>query len=556
MDRILTGKGMKSVDTYTIQTVGIPSMVLMERAALGVSKLIKEIVNQLNTNQKILCVCGTGNNGADGVAVARQLVCEGYIADVVIVGNEDRCSEEFGHQRTIASNCGVKFLQTVTSEEGEAYNYLCKALENEYDLIVDGIFGIGLSRNIEGVFAQVINKINEAVYARKRTSNRLKVVAVDIASGLNSDTGAIMGCAINADITVTFGAKKAGMCLYKGKDISGQVIVEDIGFPEHAYKEALKEDSNCSGNENIQKEIGSYNVIENMDVKKHLSRKAHSNKGTYGKVLIIAGSNGMYGAAYLAALAAFRVGAGLVKIITHRENRDLIYKMLPEAMVEFYDSENDIDELTISKAIEWADSVLIGPGIGVGATSKRLVSMVLKETRNQSKYLVIDADGLNVISNDVSLTEYYYDKIIITPHIGEASRLMKLPVNEIAENIVGASLDYSNKYNVNVVLKDSTSVILGIESFGNKCNNRAYVNTTGNAGMATAGSGDVLAGIIAGIVAGGINRELVNEDLTKAIGVAVYIHGMAGDLAAKEKGQTSMLATDIVDMIAKVLCTV
>lgn len=562
MDRILTGKGMKSVDTYTIQTVGIPSMVLMERAALGVSKLIKGIINQsavakqlqLNTNQKILCVCGTGNNGADGVAVARQLVCEGYTADVVIVGNEDRCSEEFELQRSIASNCGVNFLQTVTSEECEAYNYLCKVLEYEYDLIVDGIFGIGLSRNVEGVFAQIINKINEAAYARRSTSNCLKVVAVDISSGLNSDTGAIMGCAINADITVTFGAKKAGMYLYKGKDISGQVVVEDIGFPAHAYEEALN--CSCMGNTNIQKEMESYNMIEYEDVKKHLSRKAHSNKGTYGKVLIIAGSSGMYGAAYLAATAAFRVGAGLVKIITHRENRDLIYKMLPEAMVEFYDSENDIDELNISKAIEWADSVLIGPGVGVGSTAKSLVSMVLKEARKQEKYLVIDADGLNIISNDASLTEYYYDKVIITPHIGEASRLMNLSANEIAENIVKAALDYSNKYNINVVLKDSTSVILGIESFANKCNNRAYVNTTGNAGMATAGSGDVLAGIIAGIVAGGMDRELVNEDLTKAIGLAVYIHGMTGDIVAKEMGQTSMLATDMVDMIAKVLCTV
>ena len=540
MERILTGKGMKSVDTYTIQTVGIPSMVLMERAALGVSKLIE---GRYNKEEKILCICGTGNNGADGIAVARQLVCKGYNADVVIVGNEEKCSEEFAMQRNIALNCGVNFLQTVTSVEDEAYNYLCKILINEYHLIVDGIFGIGLSRNVEGVYEQVINKLNDAVYMRKNTEKSIDLIAVDISSGLNSDTGEIMGCAIQADITITFGAKKAGMCLYKGKDVSGQVIVEDIGFPKLAYEEALKE-------------MESYNVIEYKDVKKHLKRKAHSNKGTYGKVLVIAGSSGMYGASYLAATAAFRVGAGLVKIITHKENRELIYKMLPEAMVEFYDNEEDLDELAIRKDIEWADSVLIGPGIGSSLVAKKLVTMVLKESKKQDKYIVIDADGLNIISSDITLTESFYDKVIITPHIGEASRLMMQKTSDIARNIVKSAMEYSSKYNINVVLKDSTTVILGIESFGDKCNNRAYVNITGNAGMATAGSGDVLAGIIAGIVAGGMDKEFVKDNLPKAIGIAVYIHGMAGDLAAEQKSQTSMLATDVLDMIAKVFCTV
>ena len=539
MDRILTGKGMKSVDTYTIQQVGIPSMVLMERAALSVSELIK---NKIDKSQKILCICGTGNNGADAIAVARQLVCCDYKADVVIVGDDERCSEEFLLQKNIAASCSVNFLETVANVESDAYNYLCKALLEEYDVVVDGIFGIGLSRDIEGVIKDVILKINELKKHNKEKNNKHTVIAIDIPSGLNSNTGEVMGIAVNTDITVTFGAKKAGMYLYKGKDVCGEIATADIGFPKHAYENALTE-------------MQSYNIIEKEDVRQHLSRKAHSNKGTYGKVLIVAGSSGMYGAAYLAAKAAFKVGAGLIKIITHEKNRELIYSMLPEAMVDAYDNDNKISEDSLEKSVEWADSILIGPGMGDSYVAKNLVSNIMKLTMKLEKYLVIDADGLNIIAKDISLKEYYHEKTIITPHIGEASRLMNLDIKQISRNIVKAADDYVRSNKINVILKDSTSVILGIESFDDKCNNRAYVNITGNAGMATAGSGDVLAGIVAGIVAGGLDGSLCKEDIVKALAVAVYIHGEAGDMAASEKGQSSMLATDIIDMIAKVLNT-
>lgn len=539
MDRILTGRGMKSIDTYTIQKVGIPSMVLMERAALEVSRFIQDKITE---TQKVLCICGTGNNGADAVAVARQLVCFGYMAEVVIVGDETKSSEEFNYQKNIAVSCNVKFLDTVTSIEDNAYHNLYMGLKEEYAVVVDGIFGIGLSRNVEGTIKKLIEDINHIRKQRNAENSLFEVVAVDIPSGLNSSTGAIMGAAIVADYTITFGTKKAGMCLYMGKDICGKVIVCDIGFPEVAFQNALDK-------------MDYYNVIEKEDLIKCLHRNSHSNKGTYGKALIIAGSKGMYGAAYLAARASFSIGSGLVRIVTHKENRELIYKMLPEAMLDTYETIEDIDNIALDKSIKWADSVLIGPGIGKDDIASELVRRTINIAKEQDKYLIIDADGLNIISEDSDLKESYYDKVIITPHIGEASRLMNVDPEKIASDIVNVALDYSDKYGINVVLKDSTSVILGIESFDNKCNNRAYVNTTGNAGMATAGSGDVLAGIIAGVMAGGLNKEPLGDNITKAIALAVYIHGLAGDLAAKEKGQTSMLATDIVDMIAKVLCT-
>lgn len=537
MDRILTGQGMKAVDNYTIGTVGIPSMVLMERAALCMTEYIKNVISR---DKKVLCICGTGNNGADAIAVARQLVCAGYRADVLIVGNEDKGSEEFFAQKAIAIKCQVEFLDNVTTRESDAYNEVCLRIQNEYDFLVDGIFGIGLSREIEGVVKDLILFINSKTAIINKKGNVLKVAAVDIPSGLNSSTGQIMGCAIKADYTITFGARKVGMYLGNGKDVCGQIVVRDIGFPDLSYEKALTD-------------LQSYSFIEDEDLRQYLPRKAHSNKGTYGKVLVIAGSKDMYGAAYLSAMAAFKVGSGLVKIVTHKDNRELIYSKLPEAMIITYESEDDIDKMSLQADILWADAVLIGPGLGTSITAKKLLEKALNTCRELNKYLVIDADGLNLIAVDDCLMKMLYKKIVITPHLGEASRLMKIDIPTLSNDMVSAAKAFSCKHNVNIILKDSTTVILGIESLDNKCNNRVYVNINGNPGMATAGSGDVLAGIVTGILAGGLTKELAQEDMTKAIAISVYIHSVAGDMAAIKIGQTSMMATDIIEMISKVL---
>lgn len=537
MDRILTGQGMKIVDNYTIGEVGIPSMVLMERAALSMTEYIKNVISR---DKRVLCICGTGNNGADAIAVARQLVCAGYMADILIVGNEDRGSEEFFAQKSIATKCNVEFLDNVTTRESVAYNEVCKKIQKEYDFIVDGIFGIGLSREIEGVVKDFILYINSITAKTNKNGNVLKVAAVDIPSGLNSSTGQIMGCAIKADYTITFGARKAGMYLCNGKDVCGQIVVRDIGFPDFAYESALT---------NLQ----SYLVIEDEDLREYFPRKAHSNKGTYGKVLVIAGSENMYGAAYLSSMAAFKVGAGLVKIVTHKDNKELIYSKLPEAMISTYEVEKDIDNLSLETDILWADAVLIGPGLSTSIIAKRLLEKTLNICRQYNKYLVIDADGLNIMSADDNLLNMLYEKVVITPHMGEASRLMKKDIPVLSNNMVGMAYDFSDKHNVNIILKDSTTVILGIESLENKCNNRVYVNINGNPGMATAGSGDVLAGIVVGILAGGLTKELVEENMTKAMAMSVYIHSVAGDMAAVKLGQVSMMATDIIEMISKVL---
>lgn len=552
MEKIVTGKGMKKADYYTIHDIGIPSMVLMERAALAMYTFFKK---KANKGARILCVCGMGNNGADGVALARLLVVKGYQADIITVGNEEKATEEWKLQRKIADKLGVKISswESVNDNDGtedrnKTYNEIWADISESYDYVVDALFGIGLTRNVEGQFADIIQGINHVRDIRESTGRSITVVAADVPSGLNADDGKIMGCAIKADVTITFGAMKSGLLLYMGKDMAGKVIVKDIGFPDSAY---------VYGPEVHER----YYAITDEDISQVIKRPAHSNKGTYGKVLVVAGSENMYGAAYLTSMAALKTGCGLLRIITHKNNRELLYKMIPEAIIQVYDNEYELTPDDLEKAVLWSDAVVIGPGLGTEMQSYSLVKNIMQITGDKDKYVVIDADGLNIISADDRLKELYHDKTVITPHLGEASRLMKVPVKEIAENLVDSGRQYSGQHGINVVLKDSATVILGIESFDNKCNNRVCINTSGNAGMATAGSGDVLAGIIAAVLAGGIDITSLVESYGRseadrifiAAALAVYIHGKAGDLAADRCGQISMTATDILNMIYEIL---
>lgn len=552
MERIITGNAMKKIDNYTINEIGIPSLVLMERAAMAMCTFFLENAEK---SSRILCVCGMGNNGADGMALARMLTLKGYRADVVTVGDEEKSTTEWKQQTNIAVNCGVNInsweelkSMKVTTDIDDSYNDVWENILDAYDYVVDALFGIGLTRCVEGEFAKVINGINHVRRNRENRGKRLTVIATDVSSGLDADNGIIMGCAVKADYTITFGAMKSGLLLCMGKDVSGNILVRDIGFPENAYIHGAE----CSEK---------YVSFTRKDILEVIKRPAHSNKGTYGKVLVIAGSENMYGAAYLSSMAALKTGCGLVRIITHKNNRELLYKMIPEAIIQVYDKNEELSEEEVSRAVSWSDVTVIGPGIGTKAQAVKLVRRVMTVTKDKEQLLVIDADGLNIISSDESLKKLYHEKIVITPHLGEASRLMGVPVKAIAEDIVNCGRKYAGENGINVVLKDSTSVILGIESLDNKCNNRVCVNTSGNAGMATAGSGDVLAGIIAGVLAGGIGITTLVEDYGKscaerifvAVSLAVYIHGMAGDRAAEKYGQTSMTATDILNMICEIV---
>ena len=562
MDRVISGKAMKKVDTYTIKNIGIPSMVLMERAAMAVTDFILDKGTfKENTGYeyrknigRVLCLCGTGNNGADGIAVARQLKVKGFQADVIFIGAEEKSTSEWKEQKKIAINCGVNIRawkdikSQVTENSEEAYNNIWESILQTYDFVVDALFGIGLTREIEGDFACIIKAVNDCKKKRCTTEKRLTVVSVDVPSGLDADTGKIMSVAVAADYTITFGVCKSGLILHKGKDCSGRVIVAEIGFPDEAYKYGPD-----------RQEI--YDLIREEHIAHITDRQAYSNKGTYGKVLIVAGSENIYGAAYFSAMAALKTGCGLVRIITHKNNRELLYKMIPEAIIQTYDGSAKISDEEVLQAVLWADVTAIGSGLGTDPVAKDLLEKVMRMTNENEKSLVIDADGLNIISSDANLKKLYHRKVIITPHMGEASRLTGVPVKALAEDIIEYGKKYAYENKITMILKDSTSVILGIESLDNKCNNRICVNPTGNAGMATAGSGDILTGIVAGVLAGGVNIEKADREMDDtpedkiylSAAIAAYIHGLAGDKAAKEYGETSMTATDILNMISKVI---
>lgn len=480
---------MKAADRYTIKTLGVPSMELMERAAGSCVKVMKE----LNLNLSRVCVvCGSGNNGGDGFAIARLLILDGYKVTVVMAGKNDRCTEECREQIRLFESAGGSF--------GNEYR------EEEYSIIVDAIFGVGLSREISGRYLGILDAMND--------SKALKF-AVDIPSGISADTGRVLGTAFRADYTVTFQAVKFGMEVYPGKEYAGKVIAADIGISEQTLREDMS-------------------VVlkpEREDYKRLLpERKADSHKGTYGKVLVIAGSKGMCGAAYFNAKSAYMAGAGLVKIYTAEENRAILQQLLPEAMVAPYEG---YDEEELKELIAWADVICMGSGIGTGEDAGRRVRAVLS---NGNIPCVIDADGLNLLAlHPEYVKRMSHGRYIFTPHMKEMSRLTGVPVKDIKQDPLKALGDYTKTVGAVCVMKDSRTLT-------GKRGERCVLNTSGNSAMAKAGSGDILAGILAGYLAQGL-------DCYEAAVLGTYIHGRAGDDAKKIKGCYSVMAEDIISQI-------
>ncbi|MBQ2407428.1 MAG: NAD(P)H-hydrate epimerase, partial [Lachnospiraceae bacterium] len=394
MQYLTTAEEAKCIDNISINKIGIPSLVLMEKAALSVYTNITNIFGSPDEAGKILAVCSVGNNGGDGIAVARLLKESGYDAYIMMIGNIEKATDETLVQLNIAKNLGVKIVNSLSE---------CK-----YNVIIDAIFGIGLSRNIEGKYAECINQINES---------SAKVIAVDIPSGVNATTGEILGCAVKADYTVTFGTNKIGNVLYPGTIYAGKTIVADIGFPDKAVQTVNPM---------------AYTYSREDAVKQMPYRNKRTNKGNYGKVLVIAGSPGMSGACYFTAKAAYRMGCGLVKVMTSNDNLDIIKTKLPEAITSSYESES------ITEAINWSDVIAIGPGLGLSDTSEKLIKKILNI---KDKPVIIDADGLNVLAemNRKTGSTYPYSlpsNFVVTPHMKEMSRLIDVSVNDIKKDML------------------------------------------------------------------------------------------------------------------------
>lgn len=511
MKYLLKAKEMKQADQNTIEIFGVPSLVLMERAALQVMETIeRENMNDART----LVVCGAGNNGGDGMAVARMLYLKGRQVEVWLVGTYEKCSQETKKQYDILRVYGIEVCEMGEHELAEQKSLLDGEQGNReyslYTLVIDALFGIGLSRNIEGRYQDAIEIMNHI---------RADKLAVDIPSGIHADSGDVMGCAFYADHTVSFAYDKLGLRLYPGAEAAGKITVADIGITKESF---------------LNKEPQTL-CLEESDWKLLPKRKADSNKGTYGKVLVIAGSEEMAGAAYFSAKAAFLTGCGLVKIFTHEKNRTMLNERIPEAILVTYDGKKNKKDALV-EAVNWADVIVIGPGLGTSEVSAGILKTALQTT---SVPMVVDADALNLLAQEKELLKRPHTDLILTPHLGEMSRLVEMPIAYLKKNLLEVAQEFAREYNVICVQKDVrtvTSIPYG----------KTYVNLSGNHGMATAGSGDVLSGIIGGLLAVGMNPEA-------AAAFGVWMHGLAGDAAAENTGYYSLMAGDILNGITEIL---
>lgn len=492
MRYLVNSEEMKRCDGNTINEFGMPSLVLMERAALAV---YEELVSCGFDLSRVLVVCGSGNNGGDGFAIARLLHLSGKRVDVLFAGKPESLTEETQIQKKICENYGVNV--------GSNLNI------SEYTSIVDALFGVGLSRNIEGRYAALIGDINRS---------GIPVLSVDIPSGISADSGHVMGTAVKAAKTVTFAFEKIGHILYPGSEYCGELKLCAIGIDDRGFMGQVP---------------GAF-TWEESDIPKLLpERKAYSNKGTYGRGLLAAGSRDMAGAACLAGKAAYKTGTGLVRIYSEDCNRQILQTLLPEAVLTSY--RKGEEGAALADALQWADACAVGPGLSVSSEKLEILQTII---RSGDIPAVLDADALNLLSVHMELLEGHRQPLILTPHIGEMARLTGIKKEELILDLPGYCLDFARKNNVVCVLKDARTVVSDGKSI--------YINTSGNDGMAAGGSGDVLCGLILGLLAQGIPPF-------RAATAGVYLHGLAGDDARRRCGARGMLAGDIAESVGAVM---
>ncbi len=517
---ILTAAMMQTCDLYTIDTLGIPSQTLMESAARCAGRFLLER-RDLFPDGGILVLCGSGNNGGDGFAMARFLSdgSLGARCDVRILytgrtaedGTPDttRMSAECARQYRLAVDAGLTVLSRSAVEE---------ALQG-VSAVADAVFGIGLDRPVTGEIASLFDTVKD--------SGR-PVLAVDIPSGVDADTGKIQGTALPALATVTMQALKSGLLLYPGAELCGEIAVCDPGI-------------------SLAPASAPYGYLADTSLLRRvlLPRDRRTHKGTYGTLTLLCGSEGMCGAAVLATRGALRSGAGLVRVLTPACNRAVLQTAAPEAIVSVYGSPEEAIGYTRG------DGLVIGCGLGVSEMAKKTMEAVLNATDTGGDHpLVIDADGLNLLAEHPALwhTAFLSDpqrKVVITPHPAEMARLCGESVPTVLTDLPGTALRFARERGVTVVLKDAHTVIASPDG-------SLFICAAGNAGMARGGSGDVLAGIIGSLLTQ--NRDRLGRDLTVAevAAAGVYLHAAAGDLAAKELGEYGMLPSDLIERIPTV----
>lgn len=494
---------MKMLDKIAIDEYSIPGIILMENAGIAVTQ---EILKEVRDNSEVVIFCGTGNNGGDGFVIARQLLQRGIGIQIFTVGDESSIKGDAQINYLIVKKMGIP-LYNISSIDNinEVQRIIVRS-----EVIVDAIFGTGFHGQLHPITTEVVNTINR--------SDR-NIVSVDIPSGVHGDGGPVDN-AIRANKTIVLQLPKIANVVYPGAEYCGKIIVKNIGIPEKVVNEF---------------ETNIYLNCQD-DLKSHILKRAvNTHKGTYGLSLIIAGSKGMPGAAVLAAKSCLRSGVGLLKVLIPEEISSGFESNVIEAISIPY---KDKYVEKVIESLQECDSIAIGPGLGKSIKSQSIMETVLKN-RKSDLPTVIDADGLNILAENKLLFKYLDENCVLTPHPGEMSRMTGLTVKEINENRIEVTSKYAKLWNTNIVLKGAGTIIsshLGI----------IYVNTTGNPGMSTAGSGDVLTGIITAFTSRGIG-------IVDATRVSVFLHGIAGDRVARKIGEDGLIASDIINEIPRAI---
>lgn len=502
--KVVLNDEMKRIDKMTIEKYGIPGIILMENAGLSV---IEEIINEFDTNSGFTIVCGRGNNGGDGFVIARHLSNYGYDVNVFIIGDSKKIQGDALINYEIIKKLDISITEIINHDDihGFKEGIFCNPV------VIDALFGTGLNSDVYGISEEVIEVINN--YSDY-------VISIDIPSGVSGDDGKICNTAVMADKTIAFGLPKCGNIMLPGSEYNGRLVLKDIGIPKQVISSMKLK----------------YNLINKKLIELNLpKRRLNSYKGNFGKANIIAGSTGMTGAAILTCKAALRSGLGLLRLYIAESLNFIIKTSVPEAItIPLQEMRKGVIGINhISKILDGtkdADVLTIGPGCGDTSELSEIVKRVLEEVDIP---IVLDADGLNVLSKNMEWLKEKKSKLVITPHLGEMSRLTGMSIEDIAAKPIDVAREYAQKWDVIIVLKGASTIVASPEG-------DIYINITGNPGMATAGSGDVLTGIITGLIAQGI------EPL-KATITGVYLHGLTGDNVAEGKGEYGLVAGDIVE---------
>lgn len=508
---VVSGKEMALIDQKAIEEWNIPELILMENAGLRVVEEVKECFLKL-TGKKVIVIVGKGNNGGDGLVIARHLVNLGADVKVFTLGTKDYQGASLVNYR-IAQKLPIKWQNI----ENENSLHLLRLSLYYTDIVIDALFGTGFHGAIQGMAQRVIETINES---------SCLTISVDVPSGLDADTGKVPGPCIQADITVTFQLPKLGLLVQPGCNYTGKLKIADISIP--------------------------FGLIEKVAIKKHLITKdtvgknlpyrtPDNHKGDFGHLLIIAGSQGMMGAVNLASQGAFAMGAGLVTALVPGSIQPALAGSLPELITKPA-GENTQETLglmstpDIGESLPGKSAVVFGPGMGNNNEVLPLLTWLIEQVQIP---LVIDADGLNALAKDLDVLKNAKAPIILTPHPGEMGRLLQEPTLQIQENRWERAVFLAEKYGVWVVLKGYKTVIAGPEG-------ELYFNSTGSPALATAGTGDVLSGMI-GALLGQVNN------IGQALCISVYLHGLAGEEVAREKGVISSKAGDVVQALPQII---